>query len=134
MKKLTADEVRALSRLFRDLSVEVGKYLDENWSSIPRQTGRSIEQLQDTLLNQAQALNVMELELHLDEADASLAALSKVTNDAKEAVMRLANARSAINILTAAIRLTGAVMSRDPGAIASSGASMAKEVRSLKAG
>jgi hypothetical protein len=132
MKKPTTDEVRTLSRSFRDLSIEVGKYLDENWSSIPRQTGRRIEQLQDTLLNQAQALNVMALELRLDDAEASLDAFSKVTGDARKAVKRLTNARSAVNILTGAIRLTGAVMSRDPGAIASSLASMAKEVSDLK--
>lgn len=118
MKKLTAGEVRELSKAFRDLAIEVGNYLDRNWNDIPRARGRKLEQLQDTLTNQAQVLNVLALELRLDEAEASLANIQKATREAKKAVKRLNDVGKGVKILTAAIQLTGAVVSRDLKAIA----------------
>ncbi len=118
MKKLTAGEVRELSKAFRDLAIEVGNYLDRNWNDIPRARGRKLEQLQDTLTNQAQVLNVLALELRLDEAEASLANIQKATREAKKAVKRLNDVGKGVKILTAAVQLTGAVVSRDLKAIA----------------
>ena len=120
MTILTVDEVRQLSRSFRDVSVELGKYLDQHWAEIPRSSGKRLEELQAALLNQAQLLNVTALRLRVDEAQASLAKLNGVTAEAKHAVEQLDDVRKVIKVATATLQLAAAVVSRDLGGIASS--------------
>lgn len=127
MSKLTADEVRVLSRAFRDLSIEIGNYLDRHFLGLSPGSTAKLEELQSTLLTLAQIVGARSLALRLDEADASLKALTRATGGAKRAIRRLDNVREVIKIATGAVRLAGAVMSGDTGAIGKSIKVLVKE-------
>ena len=65
MSNLSSNEVRQLSRRFRDISVDLGTYMDKNWASFPGRSGERLEALQSALLMQAQLLNVTGSDLDL---------------------------------------------------------------------
>jgi hypothetical protein len=115
--KLTANDAFELSKRFRDLSTELGDFRYENWKKLTPKQRQDLENREWSLLNHSSDLLTAAVGLVLDEAEASFEELRKSTDKARKAVRTLKTVRKIINVATAAVGLSAAVLSKDLGAI-----------------
>lgn len=114
---LTSAEAFALSQWFRDLSNELASYRTKEWNTLSDDQRQSLEEAEWRLLNAANELTTQAVGLTLDESEASFEGLRESTERAKGAVKTLQTVRQVVNVATAAVGLTAAILSKDPGAI-----------------
>jgi len=120
MGKLTADDAFDLASRFHDAAVSLGTYLySDQGRKLSSGDWRKLEDAQWSLLNASSDIRTSAVGLVLDETQASLAKLQSCTDAAKLAIKKIETAKKAIRITTALVVLGAAVMSKDPGAIAS---------------
>lgn len=115
--KLTADDAFELSKWFRDLSTELGDYRYDNWKKLTPKQRQDLENVEWSLLNHSSDMLTAAVGLVLDEADASVDQLRKATARARKAVKTLTTVRRIVDVATAAVGLSAAVLSKDLGAI-----------------
>ncbi len=117
--KLTANEARELSSLFRDVSVALGNYRFANWGNLSQRDREAIEGIEWTLLNYSSDFTTLAVGLTLDETDASLAKIKQATNKAKASIKRIKNIKKVIGVAGAVVKLGAAIVTQNPGVIAS---------------
>ncbi len=116
--KLTSEEAFELSRRFRELSVELGNFRFSNWKELSPAQRRTMEDWEWSLLNASSDMITTAVGIVLDETEISFQALQESTNKAKRAIRTLKTVRKVIKVATAAVGLSAAIISKDPGAIA----------------
>jgi hypothetical protein len=116
--KLTSTDAFELSRRFRDLSVSLGDYRFANWNDLTPIRRRFLEDSEWSLLNASSDMVSAAVGLVLDETEASFTDLVKASDKAAQAIKTLSAVRGIIKIAAAAIGLAGAIVAREPVAIA----------------
>ena len=116
--QLTSEEARDLSQGFRGLSVALGDLRFSHWDELSAVQRQSIESLEWALLNASSDMITAAVGLALDETEVSFQQLQDSTARARGALQSLKTVQTVLNIATAAVGLAGAIVSRNPGAIA----------------
>ncbi len=124
--KLTSEEARELSKLFRTLSVTLGDYRFDHWTTLTRHQRQALEDTEWSLLNAASDMTTMAVGLTLDESMASFEYLKQSTSKAHKAIKKLNTVRKVIQVGTSAVGLAAAIMSKDVGAIAKNAKALVK--------
>ena len=120
MAALTSDQAFALASRFHDAAVAVGSYLySAKGNALSASDWNKLEDAQWSILNASSDIRTTAVGLVLDEAGPSLAKLQAYTNRARIAIKKVDTAKKAIEIATSLVVLGAAVISKDPGAIAS---------------
>ncbi len=119
MPRLTAGEARGLAEMFYKLSVKLGSYRFANWDNITARQRRDIESIEWSLLNASSDFTSMAITLALDDAGPVLDQVGRVTRKMKNSVKKLERVGKIIGIGEAAVRLSGAIATGSPSAIAS---------------
>ena len=118
MPPLTSDDAFALSKSFRDLSVALGDFRFAHWNTLSESDRTTLEDEEWSLLNSASDMITKAVGLTLDESQAGVARLKSATASAQKAVKTLNDVRKVITVATATVGLAAAIVSKDPGAIA----------------
>ncbi len=116
--KLTSTEAFELSRRFRGLSVALGDFRFARWDDLKPSQKRTLEDTEWSLLNASSDMITTAVGLVLDETEVSFARLQESADKAGEAIRTLAAVRGVIRLAAAAVRLSAAIVSREPAAIA----------------
>lgn len=117
--KLTANQARDLAQSFRDVSVALGEYRFANWDSLTKAQRDSIEDAEWTLLNYSSDFITQAVGITLDDANASLSNIQDVTAKAKKAMETINTIKKIVVIAGAVIQLGAAIVTKNPGVIAS---------------
>ena len=115
---LTSDDAFALSKSFRDLSVSIGDFRFNNWSTLSEADRNSLEDEEWSLLNASSDMVTKAVGLTLDESQAGIQKVQAATRSAQKAVKTLNDVRKVITVAAASVGLAAAIVSKDPGAIA----------------
>jgi len=118
--QLTSEEARDLSQRFRGLSVTLGDLRFSHWDELSPVQRESMENLEWSLLNASSDMITSAVGLDLDETEVSFQQLQESAAGAGRALQSLKTVQTVLNIATAAVGLAGAIVSRNPGAIAKS--------------
>jgi hypothetical protein len=119
MAKLTTKQARELARLYHELATTLGKYRFDNWDDLTPSRRSSIETIERSLLTASSDFTAMAIDLALDDVTPVLQRISKVTKRMTAAVKKLKRTGDVIRMAEAAVKLTGAILSGVPSAIAS---------------
>lgn len=117
--KLTAKQARDLAQSFRSVSVSLGEYRFVNWDSLTKKQRDTIEDAEWTLLNYSSDFVTQAVGLTLDDAKGSLKNIQDATAKAKKAVETIKTIKNVFVIVGAVIKLGAAIVSENPGLIAS---------------
>lgn len=117
--KLNANQARDLAQFFRSVSVALGEYRFANWDALTKDQRDTIEDAEWTLLNYSSDFITQAVGLTLDDAKGSLKNIQDATEKAKEAVETIKTIKKVIVISGAVIKLGAAIVSENPGLIAS---------------
>jgi hypothetical protein len=116
--KLTSKEAFELSRRFRDLSVSLGDYRFSHWGELTPARRRFMEDAEWSLLNASSDMITTAVGLALDETEAGFGDLLQAADKAAQAIKTLSAVREILRIAAAAIGLAGAIVSKEPIAVA----------------
>lgn len=109
MTKITAPNALELAKLFRESSSVVGTYLYDEWNSLNSKDREKLRSIEVTLLNVSTDLVTQAVGIVIDEGQASLSDLAKVTKKATAALKKIDGVKKAIKIATALIGLAAAI-------------------------
>ena len=116
--QLTSDQALDLSQRFRGLSVALGDFRFAQWSALSPLQRHSLEGAEWSLLNASSDMITAAVGLTLDETELSFQRLQDSTDRAKGALQSLKKVQAVIDVATSAVGLAGAIISKNPGAIA----------------
>jgi hypothetical protein len=119
MPKLTSDQAFALALAFHDLANEIGNYRFRVHEELTPAERKRLQDLQFDVLNASTQFNALSLSLGLDELQETLDDIGAATAKMQKAIKKIKNVQQIIKIATAAVTLGGAIVSMNPGAIAS---------------
>lgn len=119
MPRLSAGEARELAETFYGLSVKLGSYRFANWEKMTAKQRRDIESIEWSLLNASSDFTSMVINLVLDDSGPVLDRVGRVTRKMKNSIKTLERVGKILGIGEAAVRLSGAIVSGSPSAIAS---------------
>lgn len=115
---LTSDDAFELSKQFRELAIGLGDYRFRNWKELSPTQRRDLEDEEWSLLNAASDMTTKAVGLKLEESDIQFQTVKGSVGKAKKALKKLEKVGEIIKVATAAVGLAGAIMAKDPGAIA----------------
>ena len=118
MPRLKAGEARRLAEDFYKLSVKLGSYRFANWDDLSPRQRREIESIEWSLLNASSDFTSMAITLSLDESGPVFDRVRRVTRRMKSSIKTLERVGKVLGIGEAAVRLTGAILSGSPAAVA----------------
>ena len=127
--QLTSDQALDLSQQFQGLSVSLGDFRFSHWIALSPAQRHAIGSSEWSLLNASSDMITAAVGLALDESECGFQSLQDSTNKAKAAIQTLEAIQTVIDIATAAVGLAGAIISKDPGAIAKCVAAVYAEVK-----
>jgi len=130
MPQLTSDQAFALAQQFHDLAVAIGNFRFANFDDLSSAQRKRLEDLQFDVLNDSTKFNAISIDLSLNELQSTLADINASTDRMKDAITNLKNIGKVINIATAAVTLGAAIVSMNPGAIASAVSGTVKALNS----
>lgn len=116
--RVTSEQLFALSKSLRDMSVATGDYRFANWDTLKPKQRTSLESAEWSLLNASSDVTTIAVGLVLDETQWAFDQLNELIEDAKDTLSTLNQVRDAINLAAAAVGLAGAIISKNPQAIA----------------
>jgi len=119
MATLTTGQARDLARLYHDLATTLGRYRFDNWDDLTKARRASIEAIERSLLTASSDFTAMAIDLALDDVGPVLTRITRVTKRMTAAVKKLKQTDKIIRMAEAAVKLTGAILSGVPSAIAS---------------
>ncbi|UCH82548.1 MAG: hypothetical protein JSW50_08660 [Candidatus Latescibacterota bacterium] len=119
MATLSAAQARDLARLYHELATTLGRYRFDNWDDLTKARRASIEAIERSLLSASSDFTVIAINLALDDVDPVLKRIKRVTKRMTAAVKKLKRTDKVIRMAEAAVKLTGAILSGAPSAIAS---------------
>ena len=115
---LTSTEALELSKQFRDLANDLGNFRFSNWAGLTATQKRDLEDEEWSLLNAASDMTTKAVGLALEESEINFQSIKSSVGKAKKAIKKLEKVGEVIKVATATVGLAGAIMSKDPGAIA----------------
>ncbi|MEJ2719826.1 MAG: hypothetical protein P8181_01615 [bacterium] len=119
MQKLTTTEARELAKLYYRLATKLGAYRFDNWDDLSGAQRASIERIERSLLTASSDFTAMAINLALDDVGPLLKRVTRVTKQMTAAVKRLERTDKIIRMAETAVKLTGAILTGVPSAIAS---------------
>lgn len=120
MTNLTSEQVNQLANQFLAISNEIEKFLEINESTLSDQEKQKLDDLEIAILNDANKLFSLSASLVMSDVQTSLATINKVTSSIKSTYKTLQDIQKAINVATAVVTLTSAIISQNPQAIVTS--------------
>lgn len=124
LKKLTADQARALGDSFEGIADALRQWRREHSDRLTNDQIKQLRYLQLTLLHNADSLTTVAIGFTLDEAAVSLNQLNAATAKAEQAIETIENTKEVIEIAAAAISLAASVFAKDVGGAAKAAASL----------
>jgi hypothetical protein len=118
MAKLTTKEARALAEQFYRISKELGNYRFARWNELTRDERREIESLEWSLLNASADFAASALDVALDDIAPVVKRVAGSARRMKSAIRKAKRPRDVLAIAAAAVKLSAAIVSGSPSAIA----------------
>ena len=118
MATLSAEQSRAIAKLYSDLAATLSDYRFAHWSELTKRQRGEIESHEWTLLTYSSNMTTHAIKLGVADAAQSLAAITRATKELTRAVRRVASAKRAFAVATAAVGLGAAIASGHALAIA----------------
>ncbi len=118
MAKLTTEEARALAEQFYRISKELGNYRFARWNELTRDERREIESLEWSLLNASADFAASALDVALDDIAPVVKRVAGSARRMKSAIRKAKRPRDVLAIAAAAVKLSAAIVSGSPSAIA----------------
>lgn len=115
--KLTEDDALELASCFREVAIQLGNYLEENWSNLDPSERQELQNEEFTLLNAASQMRTKAVGVLLAEEELSFAKLQGAAKKAKTAIKKIKKVRQVIELAAGTVGLAAAILSRDPGVI-----------------
>lgn len=118
MARLTTEQARELAEHFYRLSKELGDYRFAHWDKLRRSERLSIETLEWSLLNASSDFTAGAVDITLADVTPVLKRVAHATKAMKTAIKRAKRVGKVLGIAAAAVKLTAALVSGSPSAIA----------------
>jgi len=118
MPRLTIKEARELSERFYRISKELGDYRFAHWDAMRKEERDAIESLEWSLLNASADFSASALDIALDDLAPVLKRVAGSTRRMKSAIRNAKRSRDVLAIAAAAVKLSAAIVSGSPSAIA----------------
>jgi hypothetical protein len=118
MTKLGSAHARELAEHFYRVSKALGDYRFANWERLGKSERLSIEAMEWSLLNASSDFTALAVDVSLDDARPVMKRVADATKTMKAAIKRADRVDKVLAIATAAVKLTGAILSGSPSAIA----------------
>jgi hypothetical protein len=119
MDQITTDQLNALAQQFLAMGNALAAFR-ENAQGISPGDESNLEQLSDTLLDNAGQLVTMAAIASGEEAASAVNNLSKINDQITQSIQHLTDVQKAIDIATAALKVVVSVVSMKPGDIINS--------------
>jgi len=119
MTKLRSEHARELAEHFYRVSKALGDYRFAHWEKLGKNERLSIEAMEWSLLNASSDFTAVAVDVSLDDAAPVVKRVAHATKAMKAAIKQAERVDKVLAIATAAVRLTGAILSGSPSAIAS---------------
>jgi hypothetical protein len=119
MPKLTSTQAFDLAQSFHSLAVQIGNYRFDNFDDLTRPQRKQLEDLEFDVLNDSTKFNALSIDLSLNDLEDTLSQIDDATIKMQNAIKSIKRVERVINIGTAAVTLGAAIVSMNPGAIAS---------------
>lgn len=117
MERITAHEVNELATRFLTLGSALGQFRRENYSQLSPTQNKVLEELCAKILNEANDNFTWSSQLVIEDADRSLMALGRVTEQIKATLKRLKDIQYAIDVASSVVALGESIMDHNPKAI-----------------
>jgi hypothetical protein len=118
MARLTAKQSRELAEAFYRLSKEIGDYRFARWEGLSRGERQSLEAVEWTLLSASSDFTAGAVDVALEEVTPVLKRVAQATRSMKNAIKKAERADKVLGIASAAVKLTAAIVTGSPAAIA----------------
>jgi ABC-type thiamine transport system ATPase subunit len=115
---LTADQANQLAAHYSGVADALGKYRSDNWNTLSEAQRERLRVARNKVRNQSTELVKLALQLRLDDLKVTLTRIKQATDKMKTAIQHLHNVEKAIKIATALVTLAGALIAKNPVAIA----------------
>ena len=117
MSKLSAQQVRELSKHFFSVAQSLTQFREAHWSALTKAEHQQLSRLQWSVYNSTDDLLALSAVMALDEVQETLNQISQATAQARQTINTTEDVNKVIGIATQVIRLGGAVLSQSPLAI-----------------
>lgn len=117
--KINSDQAFALAQQFHDLATAVGDFRFAHWDDLKQTERNQLKDFQLILLNNSSHFVTEAVGIILDDTQADLKTLQKVTADAQKALATIVEIKKAIAITASLVKLGAAIASENPAAISS---------------
>lgn len=111
MTTLSAEESRAIARLYSNLAATLTDYRFGHWSELTKRERGEIESHEWTLLTYSSNMTTHAIRLGVGDAASSLAAITGATRKLTKAARKIASVKRAFAVATAAVTLGAAIAS-----------------------
>ena len=118
MARLTTDEARGLAEQFYRISKELGDYRFAHWNELRKDERSEIESLEWSLLNASADFAASALDITLDDIAPVVKRVAGSTRRMKAAIRKAKRSKDVLAIAAAAVKLSAAIVSGSPSAIA----------------
>jgi hypothetical protein len=118
MARLTTGEARDLSEQFYRISKELGDYRFAHWNELRKDERAEIESLEWSLLNSSADFAASALDITLDDIAPVVKRVAGSTRRMKTAIRKAKRSKDVFAIAAAAVKLSAAIVSGSPSAIA----------------
>ena len=128
MSRLTSTQAIDLAEEFADAAELVREFRRANHDDLTTAQNKRLRSTTVTLTTLAQVVATEAVGLALSEATISLEGLNKATDQAKEAIGSIKDAKKVIEIAAATVSLAAAAISKDPNGVLKATQTLAKSV------
>ena len=111
MTTLSAEQSRAIAKLYSDLAATLSDYRFGHWSELTKRQRGEIESHEWTLLTYSSNMTTHAIRLGVADAAASLAGITRATKKLASAARKIASVKRAFAVATAAVTLGAAIAS-----------------------
>lgn len=118
MARLTTVEARGLAEQFYRISKELGDYRFAHWKELRKDERSEIESLEWSLLNASADFAASALDITLDDIAPVVKRVAGSARRMKAAIRRAKRSKDVLAIAAAAVKLSAAIVSGSPSAIA----------------
>lgn len=111
MTTLSAEQSRAIAKLYSDLAAALSDYRFGHWSELTKAQRREIESHEWTLLTYSSNMTTHSVRLGVADAANALAGITRATRKLASAARKIASVKRAFAVATAAVTLGAAIAS-----------------------
>ena len=111
MTTLSAEQSRAIAKLYSDLARTLSDYRFAHWAELSTRQRGEIESHEWTLLTYSSNMTTHAIRLGVEDAGNALAGITRATKKLTAAARKLANVRRAVAVAAAAVALGAAIAS-----------------------